>query len=91
MEFDAVEPALRAAIRKRVSRGHVQIQIFFKRTAESGGSAAVNETLLKTWLDAFHDIASRYGLDSKPDLNQGPPPPRHDGIHRRRSPLVRTR
>jgi uncharacterized protein (TIGR00255 family) len=70
MEFDAVEPALRAAIRKRVSRGHVQVQVFFKRTAEAGGSAAVNETLLKTWLDSFHDIASRYGLDSKPDLNQ---------------------
>jgi uncharacterized protein (TIGR00255 family) len=70
MEFDAVEPALRAAIRKRVSRGHVQVQVFFKRTGEAGGSASVNETLLKTWLDAFHDIASRYGLDSKPDLNQ---------------------
>jgi len=70
MEFDAVEPAIRAAVRKRVSRGHVQVQVFFKRTAESGGSAAVNETLLRAWLDSFRDVATRFGIDSKPDLNQ---------------------
>jgi uncharacterized protein YicC (UPF0701 family) len=46
------------------------VQVFFKRTAEAGGSASVNEALLKAWLDSFRDIASRYGLDSKPDLNQ---------------------
>ena len=70
MEFDAIEPALRAAIRKRVSRGHVQVQVFFKRTAESAGAASVNEAMLRSWLDSFHDIAARYHLDSKPDLNQ---------------------
>ena len=70
MEFDAVEPALRSAVRKRVSRGHVQVQVFFKRAADAGGPASVNEPLLRAWLESFHDIAARYGLDSKPDLNQ---------------------
>lgn len=70
MEFDAVEPALRTAIRKRVSRGHVQVQVFFKRTAESGGAASLNEPLLKAWLDAFQDISARVGADCKPDINQ---------------------
>jgi uncharacterized protein (TIGR00255 family) len=69
-EFDAVEPALRAAIRKRVSRGHVQVQVFFRRTADAAGVGAVNEALLKTWIDSFRAIAERYALDSKPDLNQ---------------------
>jgi uncharacterized protein (TIGR00255 family) len=70
MEFDAIEPALRAAIRKRVSRGHVQVQVFFRRNSETSGSGAVNEALLKSWLDCFHDIAERYGIQSQPDLNQ---------------------
>jgi uncharacterized protein (TIGR00255 family) len=69
-EFDAVEPALRAAIRRRVSRGHVQVQVFFRRNPEAVCGAGVNEALLKTWLEAFHDIAHRHGIDSKPDLNQ---------------------
>ena len=34
LEFDAVEPALRAAVRKRIVRGHVQVQVSFKRNAE---------------------------------------------------------
>jgi len=69
-EFDAVEPALRAAIRKRVSRGHVQVQVFFRRNAEASAAASVNEALLSAWLDTFHSIAARYGIDCKPDLNQ---------------------
>ena len=70
MEFDAVEPALRAAIRRRVSRGHVQVQVFFRRNSNIGGASAVNEALLKSWLDSFRDIAERYGIPSQPDLNQ---------------------
>jgi uncharacterized protein (TIGR00255 family) len=70
IEFDGIEPAMRAAIRKRISRGHVQVQVFFKRSAEADGSAAINEALLRTWLDSFRDLAERFGIDSRPDLNQ---------------------
>ena len=70
MEFDAVEPALRAAIRKRLSRGHVQVQVFLKRNAESGGAASLNEPLLKAWLEAFREISVRLGAECKPDVNQ---------------------
>ncbi|MGD1070632.1 MAG: YicC/YloC family endoribonuclease [Bryobacteraceae bacterium] len=70
MEFDAVEPAIRSAIRKRVSRGHVQVQMFFKRTVDANGTAAINEALLRAWLDSFRDLTERFGIDSKPDLNQ---------------------
>jgi uncharacterized protein (TIGR00255 family) len=70
MEFDAVEPALRSAIRKRVSRGHVQVQVFFRRNGDSGGAMAFNEPLLASWLTAFREISARLGLDSTPDLNQ---------------------
>ena len=72
IELDGTEPALRAAIRKRIVRGHVQVQVFFKRNSDGQGGAAgiVNEDLLKSWISSFRDIASRYGLDSQPDLNQ---------------------
>jgi uncharacterized protein (TIGR00255 family) len=71
MEFDAVEPALRTALRKRVSRGHVQVQVFYKRENSAAGAAVVvNEALLQTWLDSFREMATRYGIESKPDLNQ---------------------
>jgi uncharacterized protein (TIGR00255 family) len=74
MEFDAVEPAMRAAIRKRISRGHVQVQMFFRRNASEssggGNGGGINEGLLKAWLDSFRDVAERYGIESKPDLNQ---------------------
>ena len=69
-EFDGVEPALRNAVRKRVVRGHVQLQVFFKRAAGPAAASVINEPLLRSWLDAFRDVAQRFGIDSKPDLNQ---------------------
>jgi uncharacterized protein (TIGR00255 family) len=69
-EFDAVEPALRTALRKRITRGHVQVQVFYKNGSGPNKGHAINEALLRTWLDSFRDIATRFQLDSKPDLNQ---------------------
>jgi uncharacterized protein (TIGR00255 family) len=70
LEFDGVEPALRKAVRARVQRGHVQLQVYFKRAAGSNGAALVNEPLLKAWLNSFRDAAERLGIDCQPDLNQ---------------------
>lgn len=69
-ELDAVEPQLRGAVRKRVARGHVQLQVFFRRAAGAAAGTIVNEELLRSWLDAFRDISARFAIDSKPDLNQ---------------------
>jgi uncharacterized protein (TIGR00255 family) len=70
VEFDAVEPALRNAVRKRVLRGHVQLQVFFKRESGPAAAAAINEPLLRAWLESFRDVAQRLGISSEPDLNQ---------------------
>lgn len=70
LQLEGAEPALRAAIRKRVARGHVQVQVFFKHSGALTASAAINEPLLRAWLDAFRDVAQRFGIDSRPDLNQ---------------------
>jgi len=70
IEFDGVEPALRKAVRMRVLRGHVQLQVFFKRTVGPAGAASINEALLRSWLESFRDVAQRLGIESQPDLNQ---------------------
>lgn len=70
LEFDGVEPALRRAVRARVQRGHVQLQVHFKRAAGSAGSALINEPLLRAWLESFREAARSFGIESQPDLNQ---------------------
>ena len=69
MEFDAVEPAVRKAVRQRVLRGHVQVQLHFKRTG-AASAAVINEPLLRAWLEAFRDAAERLDIECEPDLNQ---------------------
>jgi uncharacterized protein (TIGR00255 family) len=69
-EFDSVEPALRSVLRKRVVRGHVQVQLSFRRNAAASSGQSVNEALLESWLQAFRAAADRFGIDSKPDLNR---------------------
>ena len=69
-EFDGVEPALRTALRKRLARGHVQVQVLFKRSSEAAGVPVINEEALRTWLNAFREAAGKFGLNSEPDLNQ---------------------
>lgn len=72
MDFDAIEPALRAAIRKRVVRGHAQVLVSYKRATAGGDSSfAINEGMLQGWLDAFSYAAAKLGLEAQqPDLNQ---------------------
>ncbi len=70
VEFDGVEPALRKLVRARVQRGHVQLQVHFKRTGGQAAGALINEPLLRAWLESFRDAAERLGIESQPDLNQ---------------------
>jgi uncharacterized protein (TIGR00255 family) len=67
-ELDPCEAALRAAVKRYLSRGHVQVQMGYT----AGGAAMpaqVNQTLLETYLRAFHRISAIHGLHTEPDLN----------------------
>ncbi len=66
-ELDAFENSLRAVIKKRISRGHLQVQIRYSSTAPA--PAMVNQTLLETYLQAFRRAAAIHGLRGDPDLN----------------------
>ena len=68
-ELDAFESAMRAAIKRAVTRGHLDIRAFFT-PAQQAGDGGLNAALLRSWLAAFRRAAAEHGLDATPDLNQ---------------------
>jgi len=70
MDLDSAEPALRSILRKRLSRGHIQVTVHLKRNSSNTPSSAINEPMLRAWLESFRAAAAQFGLDSQPDLNQ---------------------
>jgi uncharacterized protein (TIGR00255 family) len=66
---DPFENALRALIKSRLARGHVEVRISVPPGAASGNSASLNHTLLEEYLDAFRQAAAEHKLNAQPDLN----------------------
>ncbi len=68
-EAAAFEPALRAAIRARVARGHVDVRVSLTPSAAEGG-AGLNVAMLAAYRDALRQAAELLGVDPPPvDLN----------------------
>ncbi len=67
-EFDAIESDLRAAIKRSIARGHLQIHISFAPTEETG-PAPCNRALLDSYVRAFREAAAQYQIAGDPDLN----------------------
>ncbi len=66
---DPFENAIRALVKSRLVRGHVEVRISLPHAAANGKSSSVNRTLLEEYLGAFNQAAADHGLDAKPDLN----------------------
>ncbi len=68
---DAFESSIRALVKGRVARGHVEVRLSLPGAAGPGGASALvlNRTLLEAYLKAFQDAADAHGLDAEPDLN----------------------
>jgi uncharacterized protein (TIGR00255 family) len=67
-EFLPFESAMRALLKERIGRGHVEIRVSLTRPAGEV-AAAYNGKALKTYVAAFRAAAAELQLDSKPDLN----------------------
>lgn len=67
-ELDPIEQDMRSAVRRRLSRGHVEVRVGLSRTGPGGG-LALNRTMLSAYLRAFRDAAAEIGSDERPDLN----------------------
>jgi len=66
---DLFENAIRALVKSRLTRGHVEVRISLPPAAVNGGSAALNRTLLEEYLGAFRQAAAEHKLNAQPDLN----------------------
>ena len=66
---DPFENAVRTLVKSRLARGHVEVRIVLPPGALNGSSAALNQTLLEEYLNAFRQAASEHELDVQPDLN----------------------
>ncbi|HLH40030.1 MAG TPA: YicC/YloC family endoribonuclease [Bryobacteraceae bacterium] len=66
---DPFENTIRAMVKERVLRGHVEVRVSLPQAPVNGGAPALNHALLEEYLKAFREAADRHGLDSKPDLN----------------------
>jgi uncharacterized protein YicC (UPF0701 family) len=66
---DLFENTVRALVKSRLARGHVEVRITFPPAALNGGSAALNRALLEEYLEVFRQAAKQHDLDAQPDLN----------------------
>jgi uncharacterized protein (TIGR00255 family) len=65
---DPFENAIRAMVKQRLTRGHVEVRVALPESA-GVGSLALNHALLEEYLKAFQEAASAHAIDAKPDLN----------------------
>jgi len=68
-EMDAFEPALRKAIKSRVARGHLQLNVTWNRTNGSAMDSSLNRPLMEAYLAAFEQAQKVFHLTGAPDLN----------------------
>ena len=66
---DPFETAVRALVKTRLARGHVEVRIAFPPGVLNGSLVTLNRTLLEEYLVAFRQAAAEHDLDAQPDLN----------------------
>lgn len=68
--LDPVETRIRALVKEKVIRGHVEVRISLPRNADGAASVALNREFLQEYLRVFRQEAATHGLAAEPDLNQ---------------------
>jgi uncharacterized protein (TIGR00255 family) len=68
-ELDSLEHVMRAALKRSVLRGHVDVRCSVMRPA-NGASLSLNLPLFRSYLAAFRKAAAEEGIEAQPDLNR---------------------
>jgi uncharacterized protein (TIGR00255 family) len=66
--LDPFEAGIRAAVKRRLHRGRVDLRVSLERAAPAAGSE-VDRELLDAYVAAYRAAAREYGLAGEPDLN----------------------
>ena len=64
---DALEMSLRKALKEKLARGHVDVNLSFE--TEGNAPLALNRQLVSAYVDAFRTAAKEAGIFTEPDLN----------------------
>lgn len=67
-ELDPLENDMRAVVRRKLTRGHVEVRVTLSRVSATGGME-LNRPLLEAYLEAMSQAAAAHGLENDPDLN----------------------
>jgi uncharacterized protein (TIGR00255 family) len=68
-ELDSLEVTMRAALKRSILRGHVDVRCSVQRGA-NGVSASLNMPMFRAYLAAFRKAAAEEGVEAHPDLNR---------------------
>jgi len=68
MGMDALEPALRKAVKAGVRRGHIELTLVLEKISASA-VIELDEVLLEAYVMAFLQAAEQFGVKQDPDLN----------------------
>lgn len=66
-ELEGLEIKLRALLKQRLARGHVQIAISLERSG--AGAFSIDRSLVGGFLEAYRVAATEFGVAAPPDLN----------------------
>jgi len=66
MELDALDPILRQTVRKKISRGHVELRLSY-RPSEKAAGPSLNRTLFDAYLRALKEASELSGVLADPD------------------------
>jgi uncharacterized protein (TIGR00255 family) len=67
-ELDPIENDMRALVRRKLIRGHVEVRVSLVRTA-AGAALELNRPLLEAFIQAFRKASAEHLLATEPDLN----------------------
>lgn len=68
-ELDPFENGMRAAVKKNLNRGHVDIRAQLSRSGITAGALAVDYGRLDAYVEAFRESCTRYAINAMPDIS----------------------
>jgi len=66
-ELEAYEPRVRAWVRERVRRGHVEVNVQLQSSERP--ALGVNRELVRSYIEVFNALCQEYKLTAQPDLS----------------------
>jgi uncharacterized protein (TIGR00255 family) len=64
--FEVFEPRIRLAVRNRLRRGHVDVNVYYEPAGPA--SVEVNREVAEAYMKALEELRGRFGVKTEPDL-----------------------